>query len=40
MLDLMNQYETEYHFSSYEPNRIAQEMINNLKYINFFEKLI
>jgi len=36
MSDLMSKYETEYPFSSKEPNSIAQKMNDNLKRINFF----
>ena len=36
MSDLMSQYETRLHFSSDEPNRIAQKMIDCLKSVNFF----
>ena len=40
MSDLMSQYETGLHFSSDEPNRIAQKMIDSLKSINLFEQSI
>ena len=40
MSNLMSWYETGFHFSSDEPDRIAQKMIDSLKSINFFEQSI